>query len=73
MQLLIISITHHKIADDNGGQEEGNARDIAHVHAVPHGLDPFSTEHPEHDHEAVHKVGEVPARQIAIREAVLVI
>ncbi|KAI8035035.1 hypothetical protein M5D96_012128 [Drosophila gunungcola] len=67
------STTHHKIADDNGGQEEGNARDIAHVHAVPHGLNPFSAEHPEHDHKAVHKVREVPARQVTIREAVLVI
>lgn len=34
--------TYHKIADDNGGQEERNAGDIAHVHAVPHGLDPLA-------------------------------
>lgn len=34
--------TYHKIADDNGGQEEWNTGDVAHVHAVPHGLDPFA-------------------------------
>lgn len=65
--------TYHKIADDNGGQEEWYAGDVAHVHAVPHGLDPLSAQHSEHDHEAVHEVGEVPARQITIRKAILVI
>lgn len=65
--------THHKIADDNGGQEEGYTRHIAHVHTVPHGLDPFAAQHPEHDHKAVHEIGEVPPGQVSIREAILVI
>lgn len=65
--------TYHKIADDNGSQEERNAGDIAHVHAVPHGLNPLAAEHSEHDHKAVHKVCEVPARQITIRKTIFVI
>ena len=37
-------------------------------HAIPHRLDPLPTEDTEHDHEAVHEVGEVPARHHLLRE-----
>ena len=37
-------------------------------HAIPHRLNPLPTEDTEHDHEAVHEVGEVPARHHLLRE-----
>jgi len=32
------------------------------VNAVPHRLNPLTTEHPEHDHKGMEKVFKVPAR-----------
>ena len=32
--------------------------------AVPHGLDPLSAQHPEHDHERVEEILEVPQRDL---------
>lgn len=56
-----ISHTYDQVTNDDRGQEERYARDIAHEHTVPHRLDPFSAQHTENDHERVHEVGEVPS------------
>lgn len=58
--------TYDQVSDDDSGQEEGDARPVADQHAVPHTLDPLSAQHPEHDHERVHEIYEVPARQLAV-------
>lgn len=62
--------TYNQVSDDNSGQEERNAGDIADVHTVPHRLDPLPTQDSEHDHEGVHEVCEVPPWQLTAREAV---
>ena len=36
------------------------------LHAVPHGLYPLSTQHPEHDQEGVEEVMNVPAWEFTI-------
>lgn len=43
--------TYDQVADDNCGKEEGDAGDVPDIHAVPHGLDPFSAQNTEHNHE----------------------
>lgn len=58
--------THHQVADDDSGQEERDTGPVADQHAVPHTLDPLSAQHSEHDHEGVHEIYEVPARQLAV-------
>ena len=58
-------VSYHEVADDDGGEEEGDADLGGDPHAVPHGLDPLPAEHAEHDHEAVHEVGEVPPGHVA--------
>ena len=57
--------SHHKVADDDGGEEEGDADVGGDEHAVPHGLDPLAAQHAEDDHEAVHEVDEAPPRHDA--------
>ena len=59
-------IEDDQISHQNGGQKVGHAGGPGDVHAVPHGLDPLSAQHPEDDHETVHEVGEVPAGQLAV-------
>lgn len=65
--------TNHKVTNNNGGQEEGYTGHVAHKHTVPHTLNPFSTKYSEDNHETVHKVREVPSRQVAVREAVYIV
>jgi len=60
--------TYNQVTDDDGGQEERYAGDVADQHAVPHGLDPFSAQDAENDHKGVHEIGEIPSGQVAIRE-----
>ena len=55
-------IENDKIANEDGGEEVGDARRPRNVHAVPHGFYPFPTKYPEHYHKAVHKVCKVPPR-----------
>ncbi len=64
---------YHQVSYDDSGQEEWDAHLGGDPHAVPHGLDPFSTEHPENDHEAVHEVHKVPARKFLSRKKVDVV
>ena len=55
--------THNKIAYNNRWNEERNrCSRRSGLHAVPERLDSLSTQHPEHYHERVPKVIEVPAR-----------
>ena len=49
--------TYHQVADDDGGQEEGDAGRVVDQHAVPHGFDPLTAQDAGHDHERVHEVG----------------
>ena len=65
--------TYNQVSDDHSGEEEWNTDLACHPHAVPHGLDPLSTQHSEHDHEAVHEVDEVPARHDLAREPVHIV
>lgn len=54
--------THHQVGNDDGAQEERHAGGVAHLQTVPHGLDPLSAQHAEHNHDAVHEVCEIPPR-----------
>lgn len=65
--------TYDQVADNNSGKEKWNARPVSNVHAVPHGLNPFSTQHSKHDHKRVHEVGEIPPRQITIRKSAYIV
>lgn len=60
------SSTHHQVANDDSGHEKWDAGIVAHKHTVPHALNPLPTQHPEHNHEGVHEVGEVPSGQLAV-------
>lgn len=57
----VVKRTYNQITDDDGGQKERYARNVAHKHTVPHRLDPFSAEYTKDDHERMHKVGEIPS------------
>ena len=54
-------IEDDQIAHEDSCHEVRNAGLAADKDAVPHGLYPLSAQHSEHDHEAVHEVGEVPS------------
>ena len=68
-----VSDTYDQVPNDNSGQEEGDTDLAGHPHAVPHGLDPLPAEHPEHDHEAVHEVNEVPTRHLLARKSIHIV
>lgn len=60
--------THHKITDDHDHHEDNQTHGLSrHFHAVPHGLDPLATQHPEDNQEGVKEVIHVPAGQLAVR------
>ena len=60
-------LTHHQVADDHDHEEDGEAHGLAgHLHAVPHGLDPFPAQDAEDDEEGVEEVVHVPAGQVAV-------
>lgn len=65
--------THHKISDNHDEQEEGYTESAGYIHAVPHGLYPFSTQNSEHYHERMQKIVEVPTRSFGenISEVIL--
>lgn len=66
-------MSYHQISNDDRGEEERNARRIAHQHAIPHGFDPFAAQHAEHNHERVHEIRKVPPGQLLVRESIHVI
>ena len=68
-----ISDTYDQVPNDNSGQEEGDTDLAGHPHAVPHRLNPLPAEHPEHDHEAVHEVNEVPTRHLFARKSIHIV
>ena len=55
-------IEDDQVSHQDGSQKVWDTCGPGDVHAVPHGLDPLSTEYSEHNHEAVHEVREVPPR-----------
>ena len=57
--------SYHEVANNDCGEEEGDADVGGDEHAVPHGLYPLSTKDSKHNHETVHEVGKVPSGQIA--------
>jgi len=61
------SETHHEVPDDHDHHEDDEAHGLTgHLHAVPHSLDPLSTEDAEDDEEGVEEVMHVPAGQRAV-------
>ena len=59
--------TYHQVSNDHDHHEDSEAHGLTgDLHAVPHGLYPLSTQHPEHDEEGVEEVIHVPAREFAI-------
>lgn len=72
------TLTHHQIPNDHDHHEDDEAHARAgHLHAVPHGLDPFTAQDTKDNEEGVEKVVHVPARQLALvgdlADAVLVV
>lgn len=65
--------TYDQVSDDDSGEEKWNAGNISYKHAVPHGFDPFSAQHSEHDHERVHEIREIPPWHVSIRKSVSVV
>ena len=56
--------THHQVPDDHDQHEDQDAERLArHLHAVPHGLDPLSTQNPEDNQEGMEEILHVPARE----------
>lgn len=65
-----VNRTYDQIANDDRGQKERDASGITDQHAVPHGLDPFTAQDSEYNHERVHEIGEIPSRQLLVGESV---
>lgn len=56
--------THHQVSNDHDQHEDQDAERLASdLHAVPHGLYPLATQHPEDNEEGVEEVLHVPARE----------
>ena len=75
---IILIHSYHQIPDDHDEHEHQDAERLSsHLHTIPHGLDPFAAQHPEHDQEGVEEVLHVPARQLTVKRdlahAVLVV
>lgn len=61
------TLTHHQIPNDHDHHEDDEAHARAgHLHAVPHGLDPFTAQDTKDNEEGVEKVVHVPAWQFAV-------
>lgn len=59
--------THHQVSDDKDHHEDNQTHGLTRdLHAVPHGLDPLSTQDPEDDEEGVEEVVHVPAGKLAV-------
>ena len=59
--------TYHQVSNDHDHHEDSEAHGLtSDLHAVPHGLYPLSTQHPEHDEEGVEEVIHVPARELTL-------
>lgn len=59
--------TYHQVSNDHDHHEDSKAHGLTgDLHAVPHGLYPLSTQHPEHNQEGVEEVMHVPAREFTI-------
>jgi len=58
--------TYHQVTDDHDHHEDEETHALTRdLHAVPHGLNPFTAQHPEDDQEGVEEVVHVPAGQLA--------
>ena len=59
--------TYHQVSNDHDQHENNKAHGLSgDLHAVPHGLYPLSTQHPEHNQEGVEEVIHVPAWEFTI-------
>ena len=59
--------TYHQVSNDHDQHENNKAHGLTgDLHAVPHGLYPLSTQHPEHNQEGVEEVIHVPAWEFTI-------
>lgn len=59
--------SYHKISDDHNHHEDDQTHGLTcHLHAVPHGLNPLSTQHPENNEERVKEVVHVPPWQLTV-------
>ena len=59
--------TYHQVSNDHDQHENNKAHGLTgDFHAVPHGLYPLSTQHPEHNQEGVEEVIHVPAWEFTI-------
>ena len=59
--------TYHQVSNDHDHHEDSKAHGLTgDLHAVPHGLYPLSTQHPEHNQEGVEEVIHVPAWEFTI-------
>lgn len=59
--------TYHQVSNDHDHHEDSKAHGLtSDLHAVPHGLYPLSTQHPEHNQEGVEEVIHVPAWELTL-------
>ena len=64
---MLVIHTYHQVSNDHDQHEDNKAHGLTgDLHAVPHGLYPLSTQHPEHNQEGVEEVVHVPARELTI-------
>ena len=54
------SSTYNKVADYEGWQKEQNGHRAGRSHGVPQRLNPLATENPEHEHEGMPEILEIP-------------
>ena len=64
---MFVIHTYHQVSNDHDQHENNKAHGLTgDFHAVPHGLYPLSTQHPEHNQEGVEEVIHVPAWEFTI-------
>ena len=64
---MLVIHTYHQVSNDHDQHEDNKAHGLTgDLHAVPHGLYPLSTQHPEHNQEGVEEVVHVPARELTL-------
>lgn len=64
---MFVIHTYHQVSNDHDQHENNKAHGLTgDLHAVPHGLYPLSTQHPEHNQEGVEEVIHVPAWEFTI-------